>query len=42
MIQGLMMSMPLIVDAIALGATGKILKGQLPERFHNHRWPGGL
>jgi fatty-acyl-CoA synthase len=28
------------VDAIPLGATGKMLKGQLRERFRDHRWPG--
>jgi fatty-acyl-CoA synthase len=28
------------VDAIPLGATGKMLKGQLRERFREHRWPG--
>jgi fatty-acyl-CoA synthase len=27
------------VDAIPLGATGKMLKGQLRERFRDHRWP---
>jgi 3-(methylthio)propionyl---CoA ligase len=30
------------VEAIPLGATGKMLKGQLRERFHNHQWPSGL
>ena len=29
------------VEAIPLGATGKMLKGQLRERFRDHRWPGG-
>ena len=28
------------VEAIPLGATGKMLKGQLRERFRGHRWPG--
>jgi 3-(methylthio)propionyl---CoA ligase len=28
------------VEAIPLGATGKMLKGQLRERFRDHRWPG--
>jgi len=29
------------VDAIPLGATGKMLKGPLRERFRDHRWPAG-
>ena len=28
------------VDAIPLGATGKMLKGVLRERFRDHQWPG--
>jgi acyl-CoA synthetase (AMP-forming)/AMP-acid ligase II len=28
------------VEAIPLGATGKMLKGQLRERFRDHPWPG--
>ncbi len=27
------------VEAIPLGPTGKMLKGQLRERFRDHRWP---
>jgi fatty-acyl-CoA synthase len=30
------------VEAIPLGATGKMLKGSLRERFRDHPWPGGL